>query len=183
MKKNFTKIRSIYRRKKNRENRKKSNFWKIIRFLSNLLEYYFRLVSICSYETPCVCSYGIGKPWKIFPQKSPQYVAVKNIVKIGKSKFFGKFFVFVSNLLEYYFRLVSICRYETPCVLSYDIGKPRKKNSQKSAQYIDVKKTWKSKKVKFLDDSPFFVQLTRILFPIDFNLQVWNSICLFIWYR
>merc|ERR1712030_162484 len=61
-KKKFTKIRSIYRRKKNRENRKKSIFWTILRFLSNLLEYYFRLLSICRYETPCVCSYDIGKP-------------------------------------------------------------------------------------------------------------------------
>ena len=55
----FTKTRSIYRGKKNRENRKKSIFWTIFLFFV-----FFRLVSMCRYETSHVSSYGIGKPWK-----------------------------------------------------------------------------------------------------------------------
>ena len=34
-----------------------------------------------------------------------------------------------------------------------------------------------------MDDNPVFVQLPRILIPIDFNLWVWNSLCWFIWCR
>ena len=71
-------------------------------------------------------------------------------------------FLLLSNLLEYYFRLVSICRYETLCVCSYDIVKPWKKCSQKFAQYIAVKKSWISEKDKFLENSPFFVKLCPI---------------------
>ena len=91
MKQNFTKIRWIYWRKKNLENRKKSNFWKIFLFLSNFLEYYFRLVWICRYETPCIYSYSIGELWKQISQKSAAYIGVKKIVKIGKSQIFGRF--------------------------------------------------------------------------------------------
>ena len=33
-----------------------------------------------------------------------------------------------------------MCRYETPCVRSYGVGEPRKKVTQKSGEYIGVKK-------------------------------------------
>ena len=46
----FTKIRSIYRRKKNREYRRKSNFWKILRFLSNFVRYSLFFTPIYSAE-------------------------------------------------------------------------------------------------------------------------------------
>ena len=36
------------------------------------------------------------------------------------------------------------CRYETPCIRSYGVGEPIKKVSQKSAEYIVVKKFVKS---------------------------------------
>ena len=101
---------------------KKSNFWTILRFLSNLLEYYFRLVSICSYETPCVCSYGIGKPWKKMSQKYTKYIGVKSekvqflddfptFVKLTRSSIFAKFMLIVSIIMKgciYDFTVVTV---------------------------------------------------------------------------
>ena len=83
----------------------------IFLFLSNLLDYYFRLISIRRYETPCVCSYGVDEPGKKVSQKSAEYIGVKKIVKIGKSKIFGRFSCFCptcSNIISDWFKSVGM---------------------------------------------------------------------------
>ena len=99
----------------------------------NFLDYYFRFVKNCKYVTFFIRLSGIDEPWNNISKKSAEYIGVKKNGENRKKSNFWTIFLFLSNLLEYYFRLVSICRYETPCVRSYGVGEPRKKVSQKSA--------------------------------------------------
>ena len=48
------------------------------------------------------------------------------------------------------------CRYETPCIRSYGVGEPIKKVSQKSAEYIVVKKFVKIVKSQNFGRFPIF---------------------------
>ena len=160
MKKNFTKIRSIYRRKKNRENRKKSYFWKIIRFLSNLLEYYFRLFSICRYETPCVCSYGIVKPWKKCSQKFAQYIAVKKIVNIGESQIFGKFSVFCPTLSDIHYFLTPI--YSAEFCETFFHGSPTPYERTQGVSYLQMSAIGACARSYELSDM-HFIAATRLI--------------------
>ena len=50
------------------------------------------------------------------------------------------------NFLEYYFRMVNNYVYETFFIRSYGIGEPWNKISQKSAEYIGVKKNLENRK-------------------------------------
>ena len=97
--------------------------------------------------SPLICYYKIF--WCLLRHLSHYDLTVRYIKKFRKVKYIHNNSLKI-HLLELFLQQVVIK------------VKPWKKNSQKFAQYIAVKKSWISEKDKFLENSPFFVKLCPI---------------------